>query len=85
MELLSRQGLYHLIKSSKGVVIAVAIAVGGYVLLRESIGLETMLSILVFGGCMLMHLFMHGGHGHGHGHGDESKEVTDDHSQREHK
>jgi len=26
--------------------------------------------LALVGGCVLMHLFMHGGHGGGHGHGD---------------
>jgi quinol-cytochrome oxidoreductase complex cytochrome b subunit len=77
METFTRDGLRNLLKSPKGVALLTGVAVLGYVALRETVGLETMLSFLLFGGCMLMHLFMHGSHGHGNSH------TTENHSDDE--
>lgn len=73
MEVFTRAGLRSLLKSPKGVILLTGIAVIGYVALRETIGLEAMLSFLVLGGCILMHLFMHGGHGHGNADADDDR------------
>lgn len=78
MAVFTREGFRNLLKSPQGVILLTGIAVLGYIALRETIGLETMLSFLVFGGCMLMHLFMHGGHGHDHADRTERTQADDE-------
>ena len=66
---------------------AVFLAIGGYFLWAEhQAHVIEFLPWLLVAGCLVMHLFMHGGHGHGGGHsqgGDrESKGRPDDDGDR---
>ena len=52
---------------------AVFLAIGAYFLWTEhQAHLITALPFLLLGGCIVMHVFMHGGRGHGHGYGRRS-------------
>lgn len=56
-------------RSRTGIVFCIAVAVGGFFLLKEHwVHAQGYLPYLLLLACPLMHLFMHGGHG-GHGHG----------------
>ena len=56
-------------RSRTGIGFLVAVAVGGFFLLKEHwVHAQGYLPYLLLLACPLMHLFMHGGHG-GHGHG----------------
>lgn len=78
MEIFSRDGLRNLLRSPKGIALCVGAAILVYVVVRESVGLDTLLPFLLLAGCMLMHLFMPHGHGHGQDHPPKSEgEPTD--------
>jgi hypothetical protein len=66
------QGLRRFLFSRSGLVLTGFLVVAGYFLWAEhEAHLIAALPWVLVGGCLLMHLFMHGGHG-GHGHdGDE--------------
>lgn len=58
--------------SKTDIAFTVFLAIAGYFLWTEhQAHVITFLPFLLVGGCILMHVFMHGGHGHGgHGGGD---------------
>ena len=55
-------------------VLALAVLLGGYLMIWHSAHLAAVLPFLVLAACPLMHIFMHGAHGHHHGQ-DTSKDV----------
>lgn len=71
--------------SKTGIVLIGFIAVAGYFLwVEHTAHIITYLPlILLLGGCVLMHLFMHHGHG-GHGSGDDSQHGPSSHSDKKH-
>jgi len=66
--------------SRTGLALIGFLGVAGYFLWTEHRAhVITFLPFLLVGGCILMHVFMHGGHGHGgHGNGDGPKHHGDD-------
>jgi len=67
--------------SRTGLALIVFLAIAGYFLWTEhQAHVITFLPFLLVGGCIVMHLFMHGGHGHGgHGGSSESRDGSPDH------
>ena len=59
--------------------LVVFVAIGGYFLwIEHQAHVIAALPWLLVGGCLVMHLFMHGGHGHGGGkHRDDGAEQRD--------
>ena len=66
---------FHSLRFRYGLGLAVFLAIAGYFLWEEHEAhiLGYLPLILVLGGCVGMHLFMHGRHGHGHGKTVEGK------------
>lgn len=64
--------------SRTGLGLIAFLGVAGYFLWTEhQAHVITALPFLLLGGCIVMHLFMHGGHGHGgHGGGDEPRDGS---------
>lgn len=58
------------------VLLALAIAIGGYLVIWHQQHVFALLPFLVILACPLMHFFMHGGHGHHH-EGDARKPGED--------
>ena len=50
-------------------ILAVAVVIGGYLVIWHGAHVAAALPILVLLACPFMHFFMHGGHGHHRGHG----------------
>ncbi len=71
--------------SKSGIVLVGFIAVAGYFLWAEHAAhIATYLPLIVLlGGCVLMHLFMHHGHG-SKGSGDDSQHGSSSHSDKNH-
>ncbi|MAL79525.1 MAG: hypothetical protein CMN55_10515 [Sneathiella sp.] len=71
--------------SKTGIVLIGFIAVAGYFLwVEHTAHLVTYLPlILLLGGCVLMHVFMHHGHG-GHGSDNDSQHDSSSHSDKKH-
>ena len=62
--------MFKCFTTSRGIlVLAAAVAIGGYLLIWHGAHVAVALPILVLLACPFMHFFMHGGHGHQHGHG----------------
>ena len=58
--------------------LAVFLAIGAYFLWTEhKAHVIAALPWVLIGGCLAMHLFMHGGHGHGGGHRDDGADQGD--------
>lgn len=72
--------MFSCFKTTKGLVLlAVAILIGGYLVIWHQQHVFAALPFLVILACPLMHLFMHGGHGgHGHRHGDGIKQPNEE-------
>lgn len=63
-----KQSLFNIAWAKKKWLGIAVVAVGGYVLWNKyPTEMWNGLPLLALGGCMLMHVFMHGGHGHSHG------------------
>ena len=73
-----QQGLRQFLFSRSGLVMLGFLAVGGYFLWAEhQAHVIAALPWLLVGGCLVMHLFMHGGHG-GHGGGADAGSGDDE-------
>ena len=69
--------MFRCFTTSRGIlVLAAAVAIGGYLLIWHGAHVAVALPILVLLACPFMHLFMHGGHGHHHGHGGNADEPS---------
>jgi hypothetical protein len=69
--------------SRSGLVTLGFLAVAGYFLWTEhQAHVIAALPWLLVGGCLIMHLFMHGGHGGGHSHGNGGEGDAKDGSGR---
>ena len=65
-----QQGLRQFLFSKAGLALLGFLAVAGYFLWTEhQAHVIAALPWILVGGCLVMHLFMHGGHGGGHGGG----------------
>ena len=71
MNILSRFKLRELLRSNAAIVLCIVMLIGVYLLVRDAVGIDSLLPILLIAGCFLMHLFMPHGHEHGHGRNDE--------------
>lgn len=77
------QGTPSFWKSSAGLALLVAIAVGGFYLVTEHAAhLFGALPYLFLLACPLMHVFMHRGHGH-HGHQHRSTRSSEDEQRKQ--
>lgn len=72
--------MFNCFKTTRGLVLlAVAILIGGYLVIWHQQHVFAALPLLVILACLLMHLFMHGGHGgHGHRHSDGNNQPNGD-------
>ena len=67
--------------SKTGIALTVFLAIAGYFLWTEhqTHVISVLPALLIVGGCILTHVFMHGGHGHGgHGNSDGPKHRCHD-------
>ncbi len=71
----SSPSFFHSLRFRYGVGLLFFLAVGGFFLWEEHNAhiLGYFPLILILGGCVGMHFFMHGGQGHDHGHGKTTK------------
>lgn len=75
MNILNRLRMRELLHSNAAIVLCIAMLIGVYLLVRETFEVESLLPILLIGGCFLMHLFMPHGHGSGHQKSEQKKPV----------
>lgn len=69
--------MFGCFRTAKGMaLLALAIVIGGYLVIWHQQHVFAALPFLVILACPLMHLFMHGGHGHRH-RGDARKQGED--------
>jgi hypothetical protein len=76
-----QQGVRRFVFSKPGLVLLGFLAVAGYFLWTEhQAHVIAALPWILVGGCLVMHLFMHGGHGGhgGHGEGADDGSVDND-------
>lgn len=67
----------NFLRSRSGLVMLGFLAVGGYFLWAEHRAhMVAVLPWLLIGGCLVMHLFMHGGHGGRGGHEGDSEDSA---------
>ena len=73
--------MFRCFTTSRGtLVLAAAVAIGGYLLIWHGAHGAVALPILVILACPFMHFFMHGRNGHHHGHsGDTDKPSASSH------
>ena len=61
--------MFKCFTSMRGIIVlALAIVIGGYLVIWHGAHVAAALPFSVILACPLMHMFMHGGHGHHHGH-----------------
>lgn len=59
--------MFSCFRTARGIaLLALAIVIGGYLVIWHQQHVFAVLPFLVILACPLMHLFMHGGHGHRH-------------------
>ena len=69
--------MFRCFTTSRGIlVLAAAVAIGGYLLIWHGAHVAVALPILVLLACPFMHFFMHGGHGHHHGHNSDTDKPS---------
>ena len=67
--------MFGCFRTAKGMaILALAIVIGGYLVIWHQQHVFAVLPFLVILACPLMHLFMHGVHGHHHGGGGRKPE-----------
>lgn len=65
--------MFKCFTSARGIIVlAIAIVIGGYLVIWHGAHVAAALPFMVILACPLMHMFMHGGHGHHRGHGTEN-------------